>query len=647
MRVALYVRVSTDRQQQAQTIEQQVAQLQSYVAAREGWTVAAEHIFRDDGHSGAKLDRPGLDALRDHAARAAFDVVLVAAPDRLARNFVHQMVVLEELQRRGVPVVFIDRPLTDDPHEQLVTQIRGAVAEYERTLIADRMRRGRQARLRSGQLLPWTRAPYGYRLHPQRPRDPAAVQLDPVAAVVVQELFAAYAAGGVTLHGLAAQLTARRVPTPTGKPTWRPTTIRGLLTNPAYKGQAASGRLRTAPARQRKSALEPIGKGVSTRAHPSEEWITVPVPALVTAEQFGLVARRLAANQRAARRSTTHPYLLRGLVSCGVCRLSCSGVTRTASDTRYRYYRCLGKMARVSSGRASCCPARFIPASQLDELVWADLRAVLERPELVAQALERAHSGAWVPQELRRRQATLRGVRASVTRQRQRLLEAYLAEVIDLNTFQRQGQTLAQQEADLLAREREVAAQGERLAGLSAIARSMTAVLEQLRVGLGQAGFEQRRQLVELLIDRVVVTNGHVEIRYVIPTTDHSTKTRFCHLRTDYFQIEPADIRPPGQVQVELARARPPQPQHLGRACSSRDALDLHADDRAAHDRSRSAGAMAGVALLLGMQPTPGLHGHGAVLVVLTSQSGGRGRPGGRVGEGELGAMAARPATLG
>src|SRR6266540_7436066 len=154
MRAALYVRVSTDRQQHAQTIEQQVTQLRAWVAARDGWTVREEHIFRDDGRSGARLDRPGLDALRDHAARAAFDVVVVCAPDRLARKFVHQMVVLEELQRRGVPVVFIDRPLTDDPHEQLVTQIRGAVAEYERTLIADRMRRGRQARLRSGQLLP-------------------------------------------------------------------------------------------------------------------------------------------------------------------------------------------------------------------------------------------------------------------------------------------------------------------------------------------------------------------------------------------------------------------------------------------------------------------------------------------------------------
>src|SRR6266498_854192 len=207
MRAALYVRVSTDRQQHAQTIEQQVARLRASVADHGDWSVADEHIFRDDGYSGAKLSRPGLDALRDHAARAAFDMVLVTAPDRLARNFVHQMVVLEELERRGVRVVFCDRPLSDDPHEQLVTQIRGAVAEYERTLIADRMRRGRQARLRSGQLLPWTRAPYGYRLHPERPRDPAAVKVDPVAAVVVQELFADYAAGGVSLHALAARLT--------------------------------------------------------------------------------------------------------------------------------------------------------------------------------------------------------------------------------------------------------------------------------------------------------------------------------------------------------------------------------------------------------------------------------------------------------
>ena len=188
MRIALYARVSTQRQAQADGIAQQLERLLAHAQAQ-GWAPSEETIFRDDGYSGASLKRPGLERLRDCAARRDLDRVLITAPDRLARNFVHQMVVLEELQRRGV------------------------VAEYERTLIADRMRRGRQARLRSGQLLPWTRAPYGYRLHPERPRDPAAVGLDTVAAAVVQDLFAADAPGGVTLHTLAGQLTARGVPT--------------------------------------------------------------------------------------------------------------------------------------------------------------------------------------------------------------------------------------------------------------------------------------------------------------------------------------------------------------------------------------------------------------------------------------------------
>src|SRR5919108_4223705 len=201
MRVAAYARVSTDRQQQAQTIEQQVELLRAYVRRQPEWVLADEHIFRDDGYSGARLQRPGLDALRDQVARAAFDVVVITAPDRLARHFVHQMVVLDEWERAGIEVVFIDRPPSRDPHEQLVTQIRGAVAEYERTLIADRMRRGRLAKLRAGQLLPWTsQVPYGYRVHAERPRDPALVTIEPYEASIVQQIFAAYAEGGATLH---------------------------------------------------------------------------------------------------------------------------------------------------------------------------------------------------------------------------------------------------------------------------------------------------------------------------------------------------------------------------------------------------------------------------------------------------------------
>ena len=161
MEVALYVRVSTNRQQQQQTIEQQLARLREHIMMQPDWHLADEHVYRDDGSSGAQLNRPGWDRLRDRAALGAFERVLLTAPDRLARNYVHQMVLLEELTQHGCQVEFLERPMSDDPHDQLLLQIRGAVAEYERTLIADRMRRGRQAKIRSGLLLPWTVPPYG------------------------------------------------------------------------------------------------------------------------------------------------------------------------------------------------------------------------------------------------------------------------------------------------------------------------------------------------------------------------------------------------------------------------------------------------------------------------------------------------------
>ena len=198
MRIALYARVSTSRQAQAHTIEQQVARLQAHVHAQ-GQTVAEQDVLRDAGYSGASLSRPGLDQLRDRVALAEFDRVVVTAPDRLARNYVHQVLLLEALQAHGCTVEFLEHPMSQDPHDQLLLQIRGAVAEYERTLICDRMRRGRLTHLRAGQLLRWSRAPFGYRLDPEHPRDPACLQLDPAAAALVQELFAWYLEPGATV----------------------------------------------------------------------------------------------------------------------------------------------------------------------------------------------------------------------------------------------------------------------------------------------------------------------------------------------------------------------------------------------------------------------------------------------------------------
>src|SRR6185437_10991336 len=144
----------------------------------QGWSWQEVQVFRDDGYSGASLKRPGLDRLRDQTARAAFDVVMITAPDRLARKYVHQVLLIEELERTGCRVEFVERPMSEDPHDQLLLQIRGAVAEYERSLIAERMRRGRLRKFQAGAMLPWSRPPYGYRLATAHPRDPAGVRLE-------------------------------------------------------------------------------------------------------------------------------------------------------------------------------------------------------------------------------------------------------------------------------------------------------------------------------------------------------------------------------------------------------------------------------------------------------------------------------------
>jgi site-specific DNA recombinase len=262
MRIAIYSRVSTGHQVEHQTIEQQIERLTAHVGthAAKGWTLDPAQVFRDDGYSGAALARPGLDRLRDAIKGREVDRVLVTAPDRLARNYVHQMVLLEEWARAGCAAEFLDRPMSDDPHDHLLLQIRGAVAEYERTLIAERMRRGRLAKLRAGTLLPWTRAPYGYRLSPDRPRDPRGVTLDPAEAAVVAELFAMYREPGVSLMRLAMYLDARGLPTPLGAPQWSCATVRGILRNPTYTGQVHAQRSQYRPPTHRRSATHPIGR---------------------------------------------------------------------------------------------------------------------------------------------------------------------------------------------------------------------------------------------------------------------------------------------------------------------------------------------------------------------------------------------------
>jgi site-specific DNA recombinase len=456
------------------------------------------------------------------------------------------MVLIEEFEKAGCRVEFVERPMSSEPNDQLLLQIRGAVAEYERTLLAERMRRGRLAKYKAGLLLPWTHTPYGLRVDPDRPRDPAGVSLDEAKAAVVAEIFAAYLEPGASLFGVCRHLRQMGVPAPRGGKAWSTATLRAILTNPIYAGKVYAGRVRYRPARIRRSATHPIGHPHdSSEPLPEEEWTFVAeVPAVVSQEQFDLAAQKLSKNKSFARRNNkANEHLLRALVSCGECMLASIAVAKTFgknNDRKQRYYVCSGKFNKAQSTPEEKCASRYAPAEQLDEVVWKDVCEVLSHPESITEALRRAHGGQWLAQELKARQENLRQGRAALGRQLERLTEAYLGEVIPLAEYHRRRKDLEQRDGSLVAQERQLQAESRQRMELAGVAGSIEDFCERVRGGLAEATFDQRRKLVELLIDRVIVTEEKVEIRYVIPTDPSSEQVRFCHLRSDYLHHPPA-----------------------------------------------------------------------------------------------------------
>ncbi len=206
------------------------------------------------------------------------------------------------------------------------------------------------------------------------------------------------------------------------------------------------------------------------------------------------------------------------------------------------YYVCQGRSNALRRAQGQRCTARYIPGRALDDLVWQDLCAVLTEPEHLAAALRRAHGGQWLPQELQARQATLRHAVTQLETSQQCLLDAYLAGVLTLLVFERKRHELTRRQEALQSQQRQLDAVAQQHITLSAVAQSLEAFCLQVRDGLHAATFEQRRALVELLIDRVVVTDGDVEIRYVFPTTSHGPPMRFSHLRVDYLNLVPLPI---------------------------------------------------------------------------------------------------------
>jgi site-specific DNA recombinase len=228
VRVGLYARVSSERQQESGTIGSQLEALRA-AAKADGHEVIEE--FVDNGYSGTRLDRPALDRLRDAAEAGVLDGVLCLDVDRLARAYAYQVLILEELERFGVTVRFLQGPAPgDDPQATLLIQMQGVIAEYERAKIAERYRRGKLYRARAGEI-PFWKVSYGHRRVASADGEPARIEIFEPEAQVVREIFHLYVERGLSVRQIAFWLRERGIPSPTGKPIWGPSTIDRLLRN--------------------------------------------------------------------------------------------------------------------------------------------------------------------------------------------------------------------------------------------------------------------------------------------------------------------------------------------------------------------------------------------------------------------------------
>src|SRR5271156_5602618 len=282
---ALYARVSSESQARDNTIASQVAALRERIVA-DGFLLEPDHSYEDEGYSGSILSRPALERLRDAVAGGRIERIYVHAPDRLARRYAHQVLLIDEFRRAGAEVVFLNRPIGGTAEDDLLLQVQGVIAEYERAKILERGRRGRRHAARSGSVSALTGAPFGYR-YVRRDLGGGVARFEVVEeeAHIVRLIFAWIGLERASMREVCRRLERMGCQTRQGAARWYASTIHGMLDNPAYIGRAVFGRVHYGPARPRPRPIRghplPSPRPSQRILAPREEWIEIPVPALV------------------------------------------------------------------------------------------------------------------------------------------------------------------------------------------------------------------------------------------------------------------------------------------------------------------------------------------------------------------------------
>lgn len=369
---AIYARVSSERQKDEGTIESQIAELDKAITAS-GDICVKKYI--DDGYSGELLERPALDQLRTDAKKGLFSKVYVLSPDRLARKHHYGAIIMEDLVRDGVELVFVNRPIGDSIEDKLLFNVQSVIAEYEKAKILDRLRRGKLFKIKQGNVL-GNVPPYGYRYVKDEKSRRGWYEVNEAEAQVVHFVFNYYTSNECTgLGGVLRELYRRDIRNRSGLNKWSQSMVARVISNEAYIGTAYWGKFKSVEGDHANGYRRLLNTKRVRR--PKEEWLPIPVPAIIDESLFRKAEFKRATNRSLSPNKVKNSYLLRGMMkhTCGASMYSklCHG---------QKYYVCSSR--KNAFPKKPVCPgSRHYNGEVLESLVWNEFLKVVQSPAML------------------------------------------------------------------------------------------------------------------------------------------------------------------------------------------------------------------------------------------------------------------------
>jgi site-specific DNA recombinase len=444
-------------------------------------------------------------------ADGAFDAVLVHDPDRLARNYVHQMLLVEEFERHGCRLHFARRPIGRTPAERLLLQMQGVIAEYERAKIRERTRRGKLHRMRNGETVAGRRT-FGYRYYSKHGDSPARFEVVPEEAEVVRKVFDWFANGQGSIRGVAARLNEDVAAKPLRGGRWSSSNIHNILRNSMYYGVGHANRVEAVlPTRDR--PLQPVYRKypkTGKRERPREEWLPFNCPAIVAEETYRLAQDRLARNKELSSRNTRHDYLLRGLVICGDC-----GRRFQASPQTGRYICAYTRRQVAEAQGVACCGNTMRPGiAELDDAVWKAVVDLIKRPSTLRKYHKLLH-GQILPKSCS--DGDLAGRKERLEERIRRINDLYVRGDIDRSGHAERMRAAREELHKVTSKIDKLKEQHLEDDEIEQMLQSFASFSSSIKKEIAEVDFATRRHIVENMVKRLIVGKNDITIEYAAP----------------------------------------------------------------------------------------------------------------------------------